>query len=80
MPDLENTFVNFMSPNATSYVPPLDAGFIASLKAAYRERLLLRVFDNIACGAKLVYNVDILTTMKLVQKDWDNISAAKISN
>ena len=40
LPELQNVHVEFLPPNTTSKVQPLDAGIIAWVKKMYRRRLL----------------------------------------
>ena len=40
MPDMQNTTVQFLPPNATSRIQPLDAGIIVALKVKYRRRFM----------------------------------------
>ena len=80
MPDLSNVRVEFLPPNKTSKVKPLDAGIIAWVKNKYRRRLLMRVFDNIDMGRKSIYNVDVLTAMRWVTEEWDTCPSDVIEN
>lgn len=50
LPSLENVRVDFLPPNTTSKIQPLDAGIIAWVKTKFRRRLLLRIFENIDMG------------------------------
>lgn len=61
--------------NTTSKVQLLDAGIIPCVKAKYKRRLLLRVFDNLDKGEKYIYNVDVLTAMRWTVEKWDSFSA-----
>lgn len=44
----------------------LDAGITACVKNGYRRR----IFDNSEAGRKSIYNVDILTVMRLATEEW----------
>lgn len=52
----------------------------AALKAKYRRRLLFRVFDNIETGWKTVYNVEIMTSMRCVKQEFEQIPSEVIGN
>lgn len=80
LPELSNVRVEFLPPNTTSKVQPLDAGIIAWVKNRYRRRLLMRVFDNIDMGRKSIYNVDVLTAMRWVSEEWDMCPSEVIEN
>lgn len=78
LPELKFSQVHFLPPNTTSRIQPMDAVIIAALKALYRRRLLFRIFENMDAGAKIVYNVGILTAMQWVSDDWENMSLNRI--
>lgn len=80
LPPLRNVRVQFLPPNTTSRVQPLDAGIIAWVKAKYKRRLLFRVFDNIDMGKKSIYNVDILTAMRWTKEEWESCPSSVIKN
>lgn len=80
LPPLRHVRVEFLPPNATSKVQPLDAGIIAWVKGKYKRRLLFRVFDNIDMGSKSIYNVDILCAMRWTQEEWESCPANVIKN
>lgn len=80
MPPLQNIRVIFLPPNTTSKIQPLDAGIIAWVKRRYRRRLLFRVFENIECGKKSIYNVDILTAIRWTYDEWNACPSTVIRN
>lgn len=80
LPKLENVRVEFLPPNTTSKVQPLDAGIIAWVKSRFRRRLLFRVFDNIDAGKKSIYNIDILTAMRWTVEEWGRCPGDVIHN
>jgi len=62
-----NVQVEFLPPNTTAFLQPMDAGIIAAFKRAYRRKQLLWVYDKIKRGEKLkknVYAVDQLQVMR----------------
>lgn len=61
-------------------VQPLDFGIIASVKAKYKCRWLLRVFDNIDCCKKSNYIVDILSAIRCPTVEWSHSTATIIRN
>lgn len=80
LPFLQNVRVEFLPPNTTSKVQPLDAGIIAWVKRRYKRRLLLRVFENIEANAKSIYNVDVLTAIRWTEREWEECPASVIEN
>lgn len=80
VPKLRNVELLLPLRNFASRIQPLDAWTIADVKEKYRRRLLFRVFDNIGAGAKTIYNVDILTAMRCVRKEWLSLHVEAISN
>lgn len=49
---------------------------MARVKIRYRLRLRLRIFDNIDCGKKTVYHVDMLTSMRWMCTEREAFHAA----
>lgn len=80
LPALSNVEVHFLPPNTASCIQPLNAEFIAALKAAYRRRLSFRIFDKIDASAKTIHDVDILMVMRRAQEEWELFSVSTISN
>lgn len=72
---MQNVRVEFLPPNTTSRVQPLDAGIIAWVKAKYKRRLLLRVFENLEALSKNVYSVDVLTAIRWTEREWNSCPA-----
>lgn len=77
---LQNLLAQFLPPNITSIVQPLDANIIAWSNAGYQLRILFRVFDNTDMGQKSIYNVDILTDMRWATEIWNSCPADVIEN
>ena len=51
LPNLSNVDYQFLRPNTTSKLQPLDAGIIAALKTRYREKQYDHALDCIDAGA-----------------------------
>lgn len=75
---LKNVRVEFLPPNTTSKLQPLDAGIIKCFKGLYRKDIVARLIDAIDSGKE--DNIDILTAMKIAHKAWTNISPQTIRN
>lgn len=71
--------VVFLPPNTTIKVQLLGAGISAWLKAKYKRRLLLSVFDNIESSKKSIYNVDVLTVTRQTERERENGPAQVIN-
>uniref|UniRef100_H3GW38 DDE-1 domain-containing protein n=1 Tax=Phytophthora ramorum TaxID=164328 RepID=H3GW38_PHYRM len=61
-----NARVEFLPPNTTAFLQPMDAGIIAAFKRAYRGKQLRWAYEKVKRGEELkkdVYTVDQLQTM-----------------
>lgn len=79
----KNITVNFLAPNLTSFVQPLDAGIIACVKALYRKAICLRALKNEKNdpeGKTDIYKINLLESMRLLEDKWDDVSAETIRN
>jgi hypothetical protein len=71
-----NVRVEFLPPNTTAFLQPMDAGVIAAFKVAYRGRQLRWVYDKIKRGDKIdknVYKVDQLQAMQWSKEIWHDL-------
>eukprot|EP00644_Phytophthora_capsici_P004184 jgi/Phyca11/109774/e_gw1.17.84.1 len=79
-----NIRIEFLPPNTTAFLQPMDAGIIASFKQAYRRKQLLWVYDKIKHGEiidKKAYVVDQLQAMEWSKEIWADIQGkATINN
>lgn len=80
LPKVKNMRIEFLSPNSTSKVQPLDAGIITWVKAKFRRRLLFRVFDKIDAAKKFIYNEDVLMAIRWTTEEWNGCPASDIHN
>jgi hypothetical protein len=81
---LSNVRVEFLPPNMTSVVQPVDQGVIKVLKHQFRKRLVGRMLQlvKITPGARNLNNfrLSVLDAMHFLAASWGLISAAVISN
>ncbi|SJX66502.1 related to transposase [Sporisorium reilianum f. sp. reilianum] len=77
---LQNITIQFLPPNTTSRIQPLDAGIIASFKKHYRARQYGMALLEAELGSKDIYKLDILTAIKLSQEIWQELGANIIKN
>lgn len=80
MLDLSNFRVEFLPPNKRSKIQPLDARKISCVKAKYKRRLLLRIFDNIEANHKYIYYIDVITPIRWTYEKWNACPATVIKN
>lgn len=82
--ELSNVKIQYLVPNTTSKLQPLDAGIIAAFKVRYRSlfiKELVRKIDeshnniNVPRG-----KIDLITAVRFVAKSWDEISSETIKN
>ncbi|THU93936.1 DDE-domain-containing protein [Dendrothele bispora CBS 962.96] len=77
----KNVECHFFEPNITSYVQPCDAGIIWCLKAHYRTLLYRRALELEEQGEADIYDIDLLTAMRLLHEAWnEGVSAETIRN
>ena len=62
---LSHVRVEFLEPNMTSHIQPLDAGIIHAFKAHYRKLYIFRVLDNDEEGKEDIYKINQLQGMRL---------------
>ena len=80
LPYLSNVDYQFLPPNTTSKLQPLDAGIIAALKSGYRERKYDHAVDCIDAGAAEIYKIDQPTAMRWMRDCWESTTARTVSN
>lgn len=75
-----NIHIEFMAPNMTSFIQPLDAGIIRCFKAHYRHATCMRAIEQDDAGEQDIYKIDLLEAMLLVNEAWSEVSQATIAN
>ncbi|KAL0563651.1 hypothetical protein V5O48_018414 [Marasmius crinis-equi] len=76
----KNLDVKNFSPNLTPHVQPLDTGIICCIKALYRKALCRQALQLEENGAENLFKLDLLESMKLLEKAWDEVSEGTIHN
>lgn len=79
--ELSNVKLQFLPPNTTSKLQPLDAGIICNIKALYRKRLLrhlLAEMDESSSAADLVKSVNLLHAIRWLDLAWEGVKGATI--
>lgn len=86
---MTNVEVEFLLPNTTAVLQPIDAGVIASLKAWLKRRQGLEAVKAVkqivassepASGPKSIYNASALQTMRWCQDAWESAAQSTIAN
>ncbi len=81
--ELKNTKLQFLPPNTTSKLQPLDQGIIRSWKAKYKHLLLTRIVSNIDSGetaTEIAKSINILDVCRWSASAWDSVTAITIRN
>lgn len=68
LPNLDNWTVEILPLNLPSHIQSLNDRVIASIQAAWWKSVLFRIFDDPDGGPKMVYNVEMIVTMKSVNE------------
>ena len=80
LPCLKNVTVIFLPKNTTSFLQPLDAGIIASVKRRCSREQVLSALTSEQPNMKLLYNVDLLTAMKWISEIWQSLDSSIVFN
>ena len=62
---LSHVYVEFLEPNMTSHIQPLDVGIIHAFKAYYQKLYIFWVLDNDEEGKEDIYKINQLQGMRL---------------
>lgn len=83
---LTNIRIEFLPPNSTSVIQPMDQGVIRSFKAHYRKQLILMLLDRreqmgeTSNANAQMLNVNVLEAIRLMNDAWENVSSTCITN
>ena len=75
---LTNVHLEFLPPNTTAHIQPMDAGIIRCFKAHYRRALVRHYID--CAEADQPQTVTIRTALKMTSDAWDAVGATVINN
>lgn len=75
---LENIRLEFLPPNCTAVLQPLDQGIIQNAKVNFRKRLIERILINIRLN--LPTNIDVRQAIQLITGGWWNVKKETIAN
>lgn len=76
--NLKAITVEFLPPNTTSVLQPMDQGVIKNLKVHYRSRLLNRML--LCVDSNKNYVVDVLTAISMLSDAWKSVTHETIHN
>lgn len=76
--NLSNIRLEFLPPNCTSAIQPMDQGIIRCLKTHYRRHFLLRMIHAVDSGEQ--FSFTLLDSIKLIAQSWDEVTASTIRN
>ena len=77
-PVLTHITLIYLPPNTTSFLQPLDAGIIASFKAAYRRRYAQFMVEQFNSFGQPPAKLDILQAIYLIADSWDSVTKETI--
>lgn len=75
-----NIRLEYLQPNMTSHVQPLDAGIIRCFKARYRQEFSHRAIELDEADEHDIYKISLLEAMEMAAGAWDSVSADTIKN
>ncbi|XP_054259576.1 tigger transposable element-derived protein 6-like [Macrosteles quadrilineatus] len=78
IPKLSNIKIEFLPPNTTSKLQPLDQGIIQSFKVNYRKEVVQQFLRDME--SRIPTNINILDAMWMTTKAWSKVTETTISN
>jgi len=73
-PVLTHITLVYLPPNTTAFLQPLDAGIIASFKAAYRRRYAQFMVEHFNAHGNAPSKLDILQAIYLIAESWESVT------
>lgn len=70
--------VEFLPPNTTSQLQPMDQGIIQNFKILYRKEVIRKMVNDIDEGRS--FSINLLQTMLMCYKAWENFEKTTIVN
>jgi hypothetical protein len=75
-----NIRIEFLAPNLTSWVQPMNGGIIASFEAQYKRRFARLALDRNNLGIANMYKIDQLQAMHMPADAWRAVVPQTIAN
>lgn len=79
IPKMENVKIEFLPPNTTSKLQPLDQGIIQSFKVKYRHLVVKKMLSEMEDGVSQT-SVNVLEAMRMTYKAWNSVLSSTIIN
>lgn len=76
--NLKNINLQFLPPNTTSVLQPVDQGIIRSLKVHYRKYQLMNIIENNQLSKES--SINILDAISMISKAWNRVLQQTIIN
>lgn len=73
---LKSISLEFLPPNATAIIQPMDQGIIQNLKVLYRRQVLQRML--LCADNKKDYNVDLLSALHILTNAWECVKVSTV--
>ncbi|QRV92210.1 tigger transposable element-derived protein 6 [Ceratobasidium sp. AG-Ba] len=77
---LTNVQLEFLAPNLTAFIQPLDAGIIRCFEAHYHRGLLKKAIEGNTAGHADPYRINQLEGMLLAKEAWSAVKPSTIIN
>jgi len=80
---LKNIKLEFIPPNTTSLIQPLDQGIIRTMKVHYRTQVMRKMLQAIEEGCSIIdyaKSIDVLVALHMLKQAWLLVSPATIRN
>ncbi|XP_044586102.1 tigger transposable element-derived protein 6-like [Cotesia glomerata] len=78
IPQMTSVRVEFLPPNTTSKLQPMDQGIIKNFKSLYRKEVVRNMLQDLE--EKRDSRIDVLQAMRMADKAWRNVTATTIKN
>lgn len=76
--EYSNVRIEFLPPNLTSVIQPMDQGVISQVKRSYRKKMLRRLINSLELHDTVTQSlktIDILDTMRWLEDSWNEVKA-----
>lgn len=70
--------LEFLPPNTTSKLQPLDMGIIKNFKTFYRKEVIRKILTDMESGKK--NSINVLDAIRYADKAWRNVTTRTIVN
>lgn len=77
---LTNITLEFLEPNMTLHIQPMDTGIIQTFKAHYRHLYIMQALEHDKEDYQEIYHINQLEAMLMLQEAWSSMTATMIAN